>query len=56
MTKNSLTINYFNEVFKNELGRDLTEQEINEIEQSLYYFAKAKIAYLHQKKGEPHAK
>jgi hypothetical protein len=56
MTKNSFTKNDCNKVFKDKFGRDLKEQEIEEIKQSLYYFAKAKIEYLRQKKGEHHAK
>jgi hypothetical protein len=56
MTKNSSNINYLKAFFKKDFGRDLTPQEINEIKESLYYFAKAKIEYLKQKKGVSHAK
>jgi len=34
---------------KETLDRDFSEAEINEIKESLYYFAKAKKAYLQQK-------
>ncbi len=38
------------------IGRNPTNEELREIQISLEYLIKAKIAYLHQKKGDPHVK
>lgn len=41
-------VKYF---FKEKLNLELSDVEAEEIKLSLYYFAKAKIEYLQQKKG-----
>lgn len=51
MTKNTASIDTLNKVFKKQLGRALTDQEVKEIEDSLYYYARAKTRYLLIKKG-----